>query len=263
MGSAIAEQIKSKYGVWVFDKDRTKTVNASDVKVAKDIVDLIGKVDVVILAVKPQDFDTVLRQIKDYTRDKLVISIAAGIPTDYIARRLGCFQRIVRAMPNIGAKIGKSVTCICRGKSTGEEDLVFAGELFKNIGEVQGLPEDMMNAATAVSGSGPGYYFYLAGSNAKKYKKDKDKFNKDFIAELTKAAQGVGFDHGAAQYISVGTGAACEIVLEKSGLSPEELVKQVASKKGTTEAGLKKLKQKKSLTDAVKAALRRASELSK
>ena len=89
MGSAIGQRLKSKFQVWAFDKDKGKTENLSDIKVAQDTLNLISAVIAVILSVKPQDFGEVLKEIKNDIDAKLVISIAAGISTGYIESRLG------------------------------------------------------------------------------------------------------------------------------------------------------------------------------
>ena len=133
MGQAIAEQIKSMYPIWVFDKDSNKTKNLSDINIARNVVDLLNEVDTVILAVKPQDFDTLLDEMKGNVKDKLIVSIAAGITTVYIEKRLGQ-TKVIRVMPNLPARIGKGMICLCRGKfSTDDDDLNFSKQLFENL----------------------------------------------------------------------------------------------------------------------------------
>ncbi len=262
MGSSIAEGIKSKYKVWVFDKDKGKTKRLTGINVAVSILDLIKNTDVVILAVKPQDFDVVLNEIKSYVKGKLIISIAAGINTAYIEKFLGN-ARTVRAMPNIGAKIGKSVTCLCKGKSTSDKDLRVAKEIFKYIGKIQDLSEDKMNAATAISGSGPGYYFNEIESNPQVYKNNNSEFQKDFIVRLKKAAKSLGFSEQEAHFLARWTVVYSDLLLKQTRLSPGRLKKQVISKGGTTEAALEVLHRGGTLVEAVKAAVKRARELSR
>jgi pyrroline-5-carboxylate reductase len=122
MGSAIAERIKSEYKVFVFDKDKERTTNLSGISVAENITDLLHKVDTVILAVKPQDIEALLKEIKDKVNNQLVISIAAGITTKYIEKILG-MVRVIRVMPNIGVIVGKSIYYICKGEFAKEKDL--------------------------------------------------------------------------------------------------------------------------------------------
>ncbi len=262
MGQAIGKRLKAKYDIWVFDKDKHKTNNLSGINGAYSAVDLVNKVDAVILAVKPQDFDAALNKIKDYAKGKLIVSIAAGISTAYIERLLGN-ARVVRVMPNIGTKIGKSVTCLCKGKSASDKDLGVAKEIFRRVGKIQDLNEDKMNAATAISGSGPGYYFDEIESNPEEYKNNTYKFKKDFIVHLRKAAKSLGFAEQKAKFLAHWTVVYSDLLLKQTKLSAGELKKQVASKGGTTEAALEVLHGGGTLIDAVKAAVKRARELSR
>lgn len=262
MGMAIAERLKADYALTVFDKDKDKLIAAKGVSVAKNISELLSKSDSLILAVKPQDFDPVLRELKGKVEDTLVISIAAGISTARIEKALGDV-RLIRVMPNLGAKIGESVTCICKGRFADDSDLEFVDELFGRIGCTRNIDESMMDAATAISGSGPGYIFdYL----------DKEKIDPKNIPEhtrftlrmrLEKAAEAVGFDREDAVYLATNTANACMIVVAKVGIPAAQLRDQVASKGGTTEAGLAVINKGGSWEEAAQAALKRAKELSK
>lgn len=264
MGSAIAESLKNKYKIYVFDKERYKTQSISGLVVARDILDLANKVDTLILAVKPHDFENLLEVLKEIQREKLIVSVAAGITTTYIEKRLKRVK-VIRAMPNILVKINQSVTCLCRGTSADENDLAFVEGLFTELGVTLKIKEEMMDAATAVSGSGPGFYFALIQSQSKTddYKVKQKEITKDFIIKLSEAARGVGFNPTEAELLASHTGTSCAIFLTKSNLSPSELVIQVASRGGTTEAGLDVLRKGGSLTEAVEAAKKRAAELSR
>jgi pyrroline-5-carboxylate reductase len=262
MGSAIAEQLKERYQIFCFDKDKSKTEKLNDLNIAKDIVGLTKKVDTVIIAIKPQDFGIILNEIKDSVQGKLVISIAAGITTGFIEKYLENV-RVVRTMPNMPARIGEGMTCICKGKFATDEDLNFVEELFGYLGRTISLNEGMMDAATAISGSGPGYYFDIVESHQKEYKDNPNKILKDFINSLAEAAEGIGFSKEEARLLAMNTGPASQLLLEKTKLSPQDLKKQITSKGGTTEAGLEVLHKDGSLIEAVKAALKRAKELSK
>lgn len=260
MGSAIAERIKTKYSVVVFDKDINKTKNLSNTEVASDVVDLVKRTEVIILAVKPQDFDAVLDEIKNYTKDKLIISIGAGISTGYIEKILG-EVKVIRAMPNIGTIVGQSTSYICKGKFAKEKDLRLSVNLFNSIGISFIFSEDLMNAATAVGGSGPGFWGYLFDRQpVNKWEEYKTNY---FIPELTSAAISVGFDEKTARLTAHSVTTASISAAEALHLKPAELTKKVASKAGTTEAGLEVLEKGGSLTDAVRVAMRRAEELSK
>ena len=260
MGSAICQRLKDFYDLAVFDKDANKTNKLTDINVASNIADLAKKSDVIILAVKPQDFDNLLADIKNYIKDKLLISIAAGITTNYIEKKISNV-RVIRVMPNMPAKIGKGMSCLCKGKVATEDDLNFVKQLFDNLGETLILNEDMMDAATAISGSGPGYLYYL--SENKSMDEIKKFANEVFISSLRASAESIGFSLKQADILARTTVLGGIALIEQTKLAPSELKKQIASKGGTTEAGLEVLHKGGSLKDAVRAALKRAKELSR
>jgi len=262
MGSAIAERINKDFKVCVFDKDKEKIRSASKVAVAKSNAEVVNSSDGVILAVKPQDFECVLREIKNLVKDKLVISIAAGISTKHIEKVLGNV-RVIRVMPNVAAKIGESVTCICKGAFATEDDLSFANEFFYYIGVTKDLPEDMMDAATVISGSGPGYIFDFIEKNAIDPSNVPESARHDIMKRLERAAESVGFNLEDAAFLSASTANCSFNLLKKTKLPPAELKKQVASKGGTTEAGLEVLNNGGTWEEAAQAALKRAKELAK
>jgi pyrroline-5-carboxylate reductase len=260
MGSAMAERMRrvsynlKKIKILVFDKDAGKTGTIKTADVAKNIKDLVQRVDTVILAVKPQDIDTALAEMKDIKRPNLVISVAAGITTGYIEKALDNVK-VVRAMPNLPAKIGKGMTGLCAGKSA-VGDLDWSENLFCSLGAVLIVEETMMNAVTAVSGSGPAYvcYFLEKESGRKKHQ---------FLLKFRDAAQKVGFTKKETALLVDTTFSGTVAFLKKTNTSPADLIKQVASKGGTTEAALMVLQNGGSLEEAVLAAKKRAEELSK
>jgi pyrroline-5-carboxylate reductase len=262
MGSAIAERIKTKYKVWVFDKDKEKTKNIFGINVADNLADLANQADVIILAVKPQDFDAVLNEMKNCAQDKFIISIAAGISTEYIERKLGN-ARVVRTMPNIPAKIGEGMTCLCKGKFTSEEDLSFVEELFSYLGKTLILREGLMHAATAVSGSGPAYVCDYMITEALEPNNIPEHKKREFLKDFKKAAESVGFNSEEAELLVNTSYTGTINFIKKTNIAPEELEKQVTSRGGTTEAALLARRNGSSWEEAVKVAKRRAEELSK
>jgi len=265
MGSSIALRIKEDYRVLVFDKDKTKISNLSDgLEAVDNLKNLVAETEVVILAVKPQDFVYVLGEIKGLVSDKLVISIAAGISTKYRGDKLGVV-RVIRVMPNMPARIGEGTSCIAQGKFASEEDLDFTENLFDYVGETLVIEENMMNHATAVSGSGPGFCCDLIESKKIDYK-DIDNIrqfvNNEFVPALTLSAIKIGFNDQDAKFLAANTGNGCIALLKEEKYTPAEIRIQVTSKGGTTEAGLEVLHKGGSLEEAVKAALKRAEELS-
>ena len=261
MGQAIAEQLKSNYKITVFDKDKSKISIIKGILPALDLDSLIKESDTIILAVKPQQFPEVFAEIKKcgHELDKLIISIAAGITTRYVEDYFGVV-RVVRVMPNMPAKIGSGMSCLSKGRFASEEDFDLAEELFSYMGETLAIKEEMMNAATAISGSGPGYLYYLIEgkslSEAKKYA------HNTFMPALKEAAIKIGFDPNQAHSLAQATTGGSMAVLARSGLSVEQLKLQVASKGGTTEAGLAILRKEGTIEEAAMAALKRAEELS-
>ncbi|MEI6631457.1 MAG: pyrroline-5-carboxylate reductase [bacterium] len=265
MGSAIAQGIKKHYNVLAFDKDAAKTRNITGIKVCGTIEELVNNTDVVILAVKPQDFDSVLQEIRNYSKGKLIVSIAAGITTGYIEKALGEVS-VVRVMPNIGAKIGQAVSSLCNGKFAKQQDLDFTVELFNCIGKTWVIKEEMIDAATAISGSGPAYIFYDMEIKKIDPLHISVKLENEYINLLREAAERVGIDSQTAYDLSVSTTASSlrlSAVSAEKHILPAELKKLVTSEGGTTAAALKVLAEGGSWQDAAEAALKRAKELSK
>ncbi len=262
MGSAIAERIKNKYQVYVLDKDKNKTKDLSGIKVAMGYADLLNNIDAVLLAIKPQDFGSALKEIRDCASGKLIISIAAGITTDYIEKNLPK-TRVIRVMPNIGAKIGDAESSLCAGKTATQADRQQAKELFNCIGQTWEVPEKMIDAATAICGSGPAYIFYDMEKNHIDSNGVGEEVKKKYINDLEIAAERVGFDPEiASKFAAAVTGTSINLI-NQTGLSPRELRELVASKGGTTEAALKVLFAGGNWSDAAMAALQRAEQLSK
>jgi len=265
MGSIIAQKLASQeveFEVFVFDKDKGKTENALGLKVADNIGDLALAVETIILAVKPQDFDHVLKELKNKVSKKLIISIAAGIPTRHIEKILNDVHT-VRVMPNIGAKIEESVSCLSKGAFATDEDLEFTQELFYYLGVTRIIDESLMNAATAISGSGPAYIFDFIENNNIDYKNMPEHAWHDMMRRLEKAAENLGFAKEDAAFLAANTTNTSISLLKKTKLPPQELRKQVTSKGGTTEAALVILHKGGSWDEAAQAALRRAEELTK
>jgi len=271
MGSAIAQQIKRTYEVWVFDKiEIAPAPQLFKINIAKSIPELVERSHGrIILAVKPQDIDTVLNEIKG-REVKKIISIAAGIPVTYLEERLSSVH-FVRVMPNLPIKVGEGVICVAKESLEPQERLLLGifGSLpwcdlagMERLGKIVAIPELMMDAATAVSGSGPGFLFALLETipNA-----DWENFAKKiFTPHLEEAALAIGFQKEIAHELAKGTAIGSLNLLRQSSLTPDSLRAQVTSKGGTTEAGLKLLQGKlENLTLAVKAALQKAGELSK
>ncbi|MFH1245711.1 MAG: pyrroline-5-carboxylate reductase [Candidatus Omnitrophota bacterium] len=207
--------------------------------------------DVLLIAVKPQDIDTVLQDIKlsnppSLLKNKLIISICAGIKTAQLEKSLDKVS-VIRAMPNMGAQISQAISALSPGKYAAEENKKTARDIFSCIGEVVELKEELLDAVTAVSGSGPAYFFYLAEN-------------------LIRAAEELGIPLPIARKLAVQTAIGSAGLMEHSGKDPQTLRKEVTSPGGTTEAAFNvfnKYKLDKILDSGVKAAAARAKQLSR
>lgn len=205
--------------------------------------------DVIIIAVKPKDFDELLHKeiCCGVSKNKLVISIAAGITTKYIEKIIGKDIPVIRAMPNMGALVGQAVSSLSGGTSANEEHMKLAKEIFSIIGDVVEVDERLVDAVTAVSGSGPAYFFY-------------------FIESLLEAAEELELPKDVARELVIKTALGSVKLLVELNEDPQVLRNKVTSKGGTTEAALKVFESKKAkqtIKDAVKEACKRSKKLSK
>lgn len=223
------------------------------VKIALDVKDLALKSDIIIIAVKPQDMDVVLREIKYAvtTQNKkwfLIISIAAGINTSYIEGKISSDVRVIRAMPNMPVSIGKGITALCRGSLASAKDLNIAKKIFAVLGStVEIKKENLINTVTAVSGSGPAYLFYI-------------------VSAMLAISKSLGMDRKTANMLIYHTLIGSADLLNKHNFDADTLISKVASKGGTTEAALKVFNERQLrliIIDAIHAAYQRSEELSR
>jgi pyrroline-5-carboxylate reductase len=143
--SARADQLRETYGV-----------------LALSAAEAAKSADTLVIAVKPQDMGGLLDEIASHVpADRLVISVAAGIPTALIERRLGADVPVVRVMSNTPVHVDEAMSVISAGRYAGEEHLRRAEELLRPVGKVLRIPESQQDAATALSGSGPAYVYFL------------------------------------------------------------------------------------------------------
>lgn len=202
----------------------------------------------VVFAVKPQVMDGVVPDYAGFRDAKaLFLSIAAGKPVAYFEKRLGTGARVIRAMPNTPAAVGRGMTVLIAGKSAAKKDRALATALLSAAGEVAWIEdEDLMDAVTAVSGSGPAYIFYL-------------------IESLAEAGQKAGLLPDLAMKLARETVIGAGELARQSDLGADILRKNVTSPGGTTEAALKVLMGPgglgKIMARAVAAAKRRSREL--
>lgn len=252
MGSALAEGILSKKilpfnSIYVSDKEvqKTKPLHRKFGICVCTNEELAKKCDLIIIAIKPQGHKALLASIsEEFAGSKHLISLMAGVKISKIVSAAGKKTAVTRAMPNIAALVGKSVTAVCHNKFVRNKSVVH--RIFSAIGEVIEIDEKHMDAVTAVSGSGLAYFLYMAEC-------------------LIEAGVAMGIKRESATKLAVETLAGSGALLDNLKIHPELLRKRVTSRKGTTEAALRVFKKhgfNNLIAKVVKAAARRSKELS-
>ncbi len=225
---------------------QTELQQAHGIRVGFDNLAAASAAEVIVLCVKPQAMDKVLTQIAPaINATKLVISVAAGVPIAAIERRFGPGTRIVRAMPNTPALVGRGATAISGGEHATPDDVALATKVFDAVGLTTVLDESQLDAVTGLSGSGPAYIFLI-------------------IEALSDAGVKVGLSRHIALKLAAQTVLGSAHLLLETGQHPGHLKDQVTSPGGTAIAGLHTLEAgglRTTLMDAVEAATRRAKEL--
>jgi pyrroline-5-carboxylate reductase len=223
MGAAMKEALEVSFDVSGCDK-------------GDNLGECVEAAGIVILAVKPQDFPTLAGKVEIGSR--LVISIMAGVSLDRISSELEC-ERVVRVMPNLPLKVGAAV---CGWISQGVVDKTEIREILVSFGtEIEVDDESKIDAITALSGSGPAYYYWMNRA-------------------LRVKALEMGFSDEDAQKIAKATFLGAAELLKCGETCSGELINMIASKGGTTEAALDVLDDEM-IEDAVEAAYKRAKEL--
>ncbi len=251
MGGAIVRGVNNKLGntaVFVFDKDAKKLDGLSNfgATAAGSVNEIAKRCDYVLLAVKPQQLDEVLEEIKKANNhDIVIISICAGISADYIRERTFKDAKIVLVMPNTPMMLGMGASAMCKCGDVSDKQFAFAKKIIGSCGITETIPEDKMKEIIAINGSSPAFiYIYAKG--------------------FMQYAEKVGIDGGAALRLFAQSLMGSAKMMTESGMTIDELIKQVSSPGGTTLAGLQELYNGK-LTDTVvkacEACTKRAYEL--
>lgn len=201
---------------------------------------------IIFLAVKPQIIDEVLDNIKDYISEKhLIISIAAGISTQLIEKSIGKNVKSIRAMPNTPALVLEAATAICKGTYANDKDLEKAYNIFSSIGKVVIVEENLMDAVTGLSGSGPAYIFII-------------------IEALSDAGVKMGLSREISTILAAQTMLGSAKMLLETGMHPGKLKDMVTSPGGTAIDGLHTLEEggiRTNLINAVYAATEKSKKL--
>ena len=222
--------LKTTYSVQLFD----------------DPADLCTTSDLVILAVKPQVMTAVLKQIAQHVTEKLVITVAAGLPISFYEQQLkSSSTRIIRVMPNMPALIQQGASALCRNNNVSEDDFAFVISLFETIGSTVSVPEIQMDAITGLSGSGPAFVF-------------------SFIEAMIDGGVKTGLSREIARGLTLQTIAGAVQLAQVSGEHPAVLRDRVTSPGGTTASGLHVLEESGfngNLISAIVASCNRSIEL--
>lgn len=249
MAEAMVKGLIAKSGTTIVVSDpveerRRFLENTYGIKTLKDNTALAASVEIIVVAVKPQNMKELALEVKDVDfTGKTIVSIVAGVSISTL-KSIFRTDRVIRVMPNTPALVQEGVSVIAVKDGLPDPDLEKAVYLLSAIGKVVKLPEKYMDAVTALSGSGPGFIAYIVGA-------------------MAEAGRSLGIPDDVALTLAVETLAGTASLL-RTGISPVELVKMVASPGGTTVAGLKVLDDrglKGMIAETLAAAAKRSSEL--
>jgi pyrroline-5-carboxylate reductase len=206
----------------------------------------VSGASLVVVAVKPQDFDVLLGEIGGLlTPEQTVLSVAAAIPTAQIESRIAAGVPVVRAMPNAPALVHEGMAGVCAGAHAADEHLALAEEVLTHLGAVARVPERYMDAVTAVSGSGPAYFALLAEA-------------------MIEAGILLGLGRETSTQLVVQTMLGTARLLRDEKIHPVELREAVTSPGGTTIQAIRELEQagvRAAFLNAIQAAMERSREL--
>jgi pyrroline-5-carboxylate reductase len=200
----------------------------------------------VVIAVKPQDFDALLGEVSPaIATEQTVLSVAAAIPTSSIEQRVAQGVPVVRAMPNAPATVHEGIAGICAGAHAADEHLGLAEDVLSHLGSVVRVPERYMDAVTAVSGSGPAYFALLAEA-------------------MIEAGILLGLSREISTQLVVQTMLGTAKLLRDERMHPVELREMVTSPGGTTIRAIRELERsgvRAAFLNAIQAAMERSREL--
>lgn len=174
--------------------------------------------DVIFLAVKPHFVKEILNEIKQEVQNKLVVSIAAGISTKTIENEIG-ETAVIRVMPNIPAVIKEGVSGIVKGRFAEENDVNFVQDFLSGIGKYIVIEESQIDVLTAISSSGPAFFYKI-------------------IHETALAGEKSGLDYEKSKFLAIQTAIGSAKLMSSSNLNAQDLINTVATKGGCTQAGI-------------------------
>ncbi|NJD52782.1 MAG: pyrroline-5-carboxylate reductase [Candidatus Methanoperedens sp.] len=217
------------------------------INTCKDNCDAVINSDIIIIAVKPQIVPKIINEIKSSIKNQLIISIAAGVTIDTYENNLPRGTKVVRVMPNIAATVKEAASAISPGSAVSKEDMAIAGNIFSAIGKTVTVQENLMDAVTGLSGSGPAYIFMI-------------------IEALADGGVHEGLDRNTAKLLAAQTVLGSAKMALDGGSHTGELKDMVTSPGGTTIRGLRVMEEQGvriAMMNAVIAACERSKELGK
>ena len=209
---------------------------------------LVIDCDVIVIAVKPNYVTQVLEEIKsELTPDKLIVSVAAGVSTEKIESIIGK-SRIVRVMPNTPALVLEGMSGVCKGKYATEDDIAFVIGLLSAIGKCIEVKENQMDIVTAISGSGPAFFYQV-------------------IEDIARAGEKLGLDYNKSLLLATQTAlGSAKMVFDRGELTVQTLIDNVATKGGCTFVGITTMNEENSTKlfyDVIDKTAQKANELGK
>ena len=219
-----------------------------EIEVITDNRALVMESDIIFIATKPNYAASVLEEIKDeLTPDKLLVSICAGVSTSKIEKIIG-MQRVVRVMPNTPALVLEGMSGVCKGAYANEEDAEFVIELLSNIGKAVEVTETQMDIVTAISGSGPAFFYKV-------------------IEDMARAGEKLGLDYEKSLELATQTAiGSAKMVTQRGEVPVQTLIDNVATKGGCTFVGISVMNNEHSdklFYDVIDQTTKKASELGK
>ncbi|MEV6767821.1 pyrroline-5-carboxylate reductase [Nocardia sp. NPDC051030] len=219
------------------------------IRATDSVTDAATGADLIVIAVKPHDVDAVVTEVAkveagESDREPVLVSLAAGVPTARMENKLPAGFPVVRVMSNTPMLVGQGMSAIAPGRYARKEQLSLVTEVLESVGKVVTVAESQMDAVTAVSGSGPAYFFLV-------------------VEAMIDASVGLGLTRDVASQLVVQTMLGSAALLEESGQSAVELRAAVTSPAGTTAAALRELERgavRSAFHEALNAAKRRSAE---
>lgn len=228
----VAEAAQKRLGISVLTDNKMLTIDS----------------DVIVIAVKPNYVAQVLEGIKnELNSDKLIVSVAAGVSTEKIENILGK-SRVVRVMPNTPALVLEGMSGVCKGKYATEEDVAFVVGLLSSIGKCIEVKENQMDVVTAISGSGPAFFYKV-------------------IEDMARAGEKLGLDYDKSLMLATQTAlGSAKMVFDRGELTVQTLIDNVATKGGCTFVGISTMNEENSdklFFDVIDKTAKKANELGK